>query len=180
LYGAPLYVKKDKGGNIIMAETQNSPQKSGGGKVVFIILGVVAFLVIAVIIGGFFVWNMVIKPNLPVSTDGNDQITFKTKEGTFSAGAGLPADFPKDIPLYPKAKAEGHFAGIVTFSSQDTVQQIGSFFEAQMKAKGWTVEVADLGETMKTLNCAKGERKSSITINQTEGKTDILVGYLQK
>ena len=114
-----------------------------------------------------------------VSSDNNgDKITIKTKDGTLSAGAGLPKDFPKDVAIYPRAKPEGHFGGMVTLSTKDSPAQIAAFYEASMAAQGWEISKSEIGGDMQILNCTKGERAVSITANPNteKGQTDILIG----
>ena len=113
-----------------------------------------------------------------VTSDNNgDKITIKTKDGTLSAGAGLPKDFPSDVAIYPEAKPEGHFGGMVTLSTKDAPGQIAAFYEATMAAQGWEISKSEVGD-MQILNCTKGERAVSITANPNteKGLTDILIG----
>ena len=81
-----------------------------------------------------------------VDRDGNS-VKVTTKDGTavYAAGSGtvLPADFPKDVPIYPDAKVTGSVSGgqkaasgqMVTFESPDSPDKIVDFYNS--KLSGW-------------------------------------------
>lgn len=102
--------------------------------------------------------------------------------GNFSVGSSLPADFPKDIPLYPNAEIGGHISGsgeggsgsTVTFTSSDDAKEIYEFFVNKLKANGWKTETVSFGE-MKMVNISKENRSGVVTINPGDAKTDIII-----
>jgi hypothetical protein len=150
-----------------MADAQETPKKGGGGKVVLIILGVIAFLVLLAIVGGIIFWNMVIAPKLP-SMDDSGKITIKTDKGNVTFGGDqLPKDFPKDVAIYPGVKVESSVSGEnegkkgawVYLSSNDTLAKISAFYEAKMKASGWSLESnTAAGGTFQQMAFKKGVR----------------------
>ncbi len=90
-----------------------------------------------------------------VSMDGdNKNFVFKDNKTGSSIAVGedvtIPADFPKDAPRYPGAKAisvsvrnakpgenEGGVSAVV-LKSTDDVAKVTTWYEAQAKSAGWT------------------------------------------
>jgi hypothetical protein len=105
---------------------------------------------------------------------GSEQVVIKTDKGTISAGAGLPDDFPKDVPVYPNAKVVGHFADVSTFSTSDSPDAVITYYSSNLSGQGWQLQNSQLGD-IKTITGQKDGRTVSVTANPTEGKTDILI-----
>ncbi len=118
------------------------------------------------------------RQELPVN-----QSSKKIKIGNLSVGAGLPDNFPNDIPVYPNAEVGSYLAGkngtlsgsTTTFSSKDDARKIYDYYVDKLKTQGWTVAISELGD-MKMINIQKNNRKAVITINSSGAKIDILVG----
>jgi hypothetical protein len=76
----------------------------------------------------------------------NDEIV-NMKIGDMSFGSGLPDNFPKDVPLYPKAKIGGYLGGkdgklsgsTTTFTSDDSVTDIYNFYTDKLAKRGWAI-----------------------------------------
>lgn len=112
-----------------------------------------------------------------------DQKGGRFKIGDLSFGSGLPENFPKDIPIYPRAEVDGFIGGkddklsgsTTILTSKDSAGEIYDYYIKNLENKGWSVTPQDLGE-MKMINFQKGNRSGVITINPKETECDILIG----
>lgn len=103
--------------------------------------------------------------------------------GGMSFGAGLPDNFPKDIPIYPQAKVEGFLGGsdgkvsgsTTTLTSKASAEDVCDYYVDKLEAQGWDVSTNELGD-LKMVNFGKGSRKGGITINPGDSETSILIG----
>lgn len=122
-----------------------------------------------------------------VTASGNNSIAIKTKNGNLSIGSSLPKNFPNDIPIYPNANLGGYIGGdsekiegsLTTFRSNDTTDQISTFYSTTLQTKGWDVSSSVIGD-MKTVSAKKAGRSVAITINPREGANDILLSILKE
>lgn len=102
--------------------------------------------------------------------------------GDVSIGTSLPDDFPKDIPVYPKAEIGGHLSGgndeayssTTTFSASDDAEEVYKFYMDKLESNGWQTETIQMGD-MRIINLSKDNRKAVITINPSGSQTDILI-----
>ncbi len=116
-----------------------------------------------------------------INDDGKEIKNLKI--GDMSFGSGLPDNFPKDIPVYPKAEIGGFLGGkdgtvsgsTTTLTSQDSASEICDYYVTNLKDKGWTVTTSEIGE-MKMVNFQKENRSGVITINPGDSECDILIG----
>jgi len=101
-------------------------------------------------------------------------VTIRTKEGTVAAGGEsvtLPADFPKDIPLYRRARisaatsASGAAGGgrIIAFDSSDWPDDIAKFYQG--KLPGWKTAMDMKTEDSHVLILRSPDGKRSITLS---------------
>ena len=105
------------------------------------------------------------------------------KIGGLSFGSGLPENFPKDIPIYPRAEVDGFIGGkddelsgsTTILTSNDSAAKIYDYYLKNLTDQGWNVTPQDLGE-MKLINFQKDKRSGVITINPQESQCDILIG----
>ncbi|NLW55619.1 MAG: hypothetical protein GX050_03170 [Firmicutes bacterium] len=105
------------------------------------------------------------------------------KIGDLSFGSGLPENFPKDIPVYPRAEIDGFIGGkddelsgsTTILTSGDSAGEIYDYYLKNLEAKGWSVTPQDLVE-MKMISFQKDKRSGVITINPKETECDILIG----
>jgi hypothetical protein len=112
-----------------------------------------------------------------------DQTGKSISIGNLSMGTGLPIDFPKDIPVYPKAEIGAYLSGkdgditgsTTTFTSKDPVNVVFEFYVGRLKDGGWEIETNELGE-MKIISLSKNNRKAGITITSSASLTNILIG----
>lgn len=112
-----------------------------------------------------------------------DQKGSRFKIGGLSFGSGLPENFPKDIPVYPRAEIDGFIGGkddelsgsTTILTSEDSAAEVYDYYLKNLEDKGWSVTPQDLGE-MKMINFQKDKRSGVITINPKESQCDILIG----
>lgn len=79
---------------------------------------------------------------------GQQGLEVRTKEGTFTAGAGLQEALPSWLPQYPGAKVEGSFTmrgagergASVAFETSDAPAKVADFYENRLKGAGFQVE----------------------------------------
>ncbi|MGE5528924.1 MAG: hypothetical protein ACM3X6_07265 [Patescibacteria group bacterium] len=111
------------------------------------------------------------------------KFTIRGKGGSLTVGAGLPSNFPKDIPIYPRAKVEGTLAtedgSMTTFASKDAPDKIFVYYQEELEGRGWTIETLDLGE-VKSIGCQKGEREGSVSITKTDEGSTIMISIGKK
>jgi len=113
------------------------------------------------------------------SSDGAVRIT--TKDGTtVVAAAKLPANFPKDVPIYKGASivnsVQGEDAIGVTLQTTDSVKAVADFYRREMAALGWQEEanVTLQGNTMMTFVLA--DRTLNVVINDAGEARVITLG----
>jgi hypothetical protein len=110
-----------------------------------------------------------------VDQPGNS-VTIQTSQGTVAAAgngsAALPANFPKDIPMYPGARvaialdAVGETAGhVVTIESSDWPDDVAKFYRE--KLSGWKTAMDMKTEDGHTLILRSPDGKRSLTLAAT-------------
>ena len=114
--------------------------------------------------------------------NGSVEINATDKEGgnvKFSAGKGvsLPADFPKDAPVYPGAKAimnTNNKEGMsVMLETSDAPDKVAAFYEKNLKEQGWTTEASVKTEQSTTITNKKEKRTLAVNILGGSDKTMI-------
>jgi MFS family permease len=150
---------------------------------------VVACLFVLGLAGRFFWgWGSLYSPaagpfgsRTPIGNHGVAKIKIGGK--TLSVSQELPADYPKDIPIYPKAQVTGFLAGsdgkvegsTSTFTTKNSVDEIAAYYESNLASQGWEVNKSELGN-MVVFTMKKDGRDGGVTINPRENKTtDILI-----
>ena len=86
----------------------------------------------------------------------------------------LPADFPKDIPLYKNAKLvrAGNYMDNpklgkeYRFDTADPVEAVISFYKAQLPANGWTITEASFVANPNTITVMKGRQMAMVSPNR--------------
>ena len=103
---------------------------------------------------------------------------------TYSGGAGaaLPADFPKDIPVYPGATVTASYAGAnaagagraVTFETGDSPEKVVDFYKSKLAGWASAGEVRSAGSTTVVLRAPTGARTVSVMAAPNgAGKTSV-------
>ena len=116
------------------------------------------------------------------------QIKWKT-------ATGLPADFPKDVPVYPNATLLSSVTGqglpsesgaYISWSTKDEIPAVRHFFTEKLDADGWHVisypgvPTAWMGEGGVTVVATKWGRTASFAIGAKDGATLISLVFPQK
>jgi len=133
-----------------------------GCLLLIIILSLISFAVAFVVAGkmikssigqGFFKQMIEEKTGVKIENGKNGNgmaITDKKTGESLTIGEGkIPANFPKDFPLYPGATPGGSAVGSekatgkgfwLLLESKDALSKVVSYYDEQMEGKGWTVE----------------------------------------
>jgi hypothetical protein len=110
-------------------------------------------------------------------------MTIKTKEGEFVAGQGeavkLPADFPGDVFVYPKAKpivtAKTATGFMVHFQTADAVEQIIARYGEEMAAKGWEQESSMNSPQSSMLRFTKENRTAALVVTRQDQNSRLML-----
>jgi len=151
----------------------NSQSSPGGGSKIWIII----ILVIVVILaagGGFYWWWS--KTHSIVTGGGT---TLSTAEN--GGKAVKPANFPKDIPLYPKATydayttsaTDGSGYGATTADSKETVV---NWFKTALPKNGWTADAIN----PELISFKKGDQTGNVSVTLFDGQTRITFSVVPK
>jgi MFS family permease len=103
--------------------------------------------------------------------------------GDVSVGTGLPDNFPKDVPVYPRAVAGGYLGGksgslsgsTATFTSQDPLREIHDYYVQHLETQGWTVKTSEIGE-LTMIDFQKDSRRGGVTLTPDDSGTSIIIG----
>ncbi|BAU65012.1 S-layer domain protein [Stanieria sp. NIES-3757] len=104
---------------------------------------------------------------------------------TFEQTISLPDDFPIEIPLYPKAQLIEVQPGLTTekgktnWESPDSLTQIASYYQQQLKANGWKIIKSfpeDVQQGNNTLTASRENLKVTVSLSQptTESKDNLI------
>lgn len=127
--------------------------------------------------------------------EGGESFKMSTKDNSTSVeksdgskmvmgeAAAVPANFPKDVPLY-----EGMKLTMVAFdapqemfsisaTTPDSVAKVADFYKEKAKANGWAEEVsiAQGGDQMYTLGYSKEKRNLNVMVMKTDEGTGIQI-----
>jgi hypothetical protein len=95
--------------------------------------------------------------------------------------ATLPADFPKDVPIYAGAQivsaaTTGGTVGAV-LSTADTPELVTDFYKSELEKSGWAKPQAVNAAGTSTMTATKEKRRVSVGITKgADGKTSISIG----
>ena len=82
----------------------------------------------------------------------------------------IPADFPKDIPLYPDAQAAGVLENptpgqhVIAITSSDTVGQITDYYGEALRNRDWDIEEEVALGPQSVVSARKGDRVVHVLI----------------
>lgn len=120
------------------------------------------------------------KNDKPAATSTDTKPTNVSAGGVNAATGSLPADFPKDIPIYTgativsAAMAAGTASAVL--STSDAPDKAAEFYKAELGKNGWSApQVVDAaGNTV--MSSKKEKTQLAVTISKgTDGKTMISV-----
>jgi len=127
--------------------------------------------------------------NMTVTGDGDKAaLQMKGPDGTMTMTAGdaavLPADFPKDVPLYPGLKLymvqtmPDQKAHMVQGFSTDSLDKVAAFCKEKFPAQGWTEQTSmnQGGDSpMAMFSYQKEQRTLSIMVGREEERTSLSI-----
>lgn len=113
-------------------------------------------------------------------------INQKTGESVELGEGKIPANFPKDFPLYPGATPSGSAVGSekatgkgfwLLLESNDSLLKVTSFYDDQLEGKGWTVEEKNTMGDGSVYKVKKEKLMGNVIIswNKKDAKTTILI-----
>lgn len=117
--------------------------------------------------------------NVGGKNDSTDSFTIKGKDGeNLSFGAGLPNNFPKDVPVYPGAEVQGTIGAsgsngdgsMTTMTTKDPADQVYGFYKDKLGSAGWATEQTLFGVSFK-----KSDRLVTVLANESDGETSIIL-----
>ena len=119
------------------------------------------------------------KPAAP-ATPTTKPTNVTTPSGNASTGS-LPADFPKDIPVYAGAEivSAATTAGTVgaVLSTGDAPEKVADFYKSELEKNGWAKPQAVNMAGTSTMTATKEKRRISVGITKgADGKTSISIG----
>lgn len=139
------------------------------------------------------------------SEDGKESLTLEAKsesgtvelksdKGSMTIGAGSRADVPGWLPAYPGAQPQGNYSmkaadaetGSFHFTTNDSIDQVMAFYEAELKSAGFTVKTTSWkqsGTGMGGMVTAeeKGDKKSvNVIIGSEKGATQVNITFVVK
>ena len=92
----------------------------------------------------------------------------------------IPADFPKDFPIYPGVKVEGNISGAenkagkgfwLILSTTDGAAKVTAFYETNLAKNGWEIgSTMNIG-TSATWEISKGDMSGGLIVGEDEEKT---------
>ena len=99
--------------------------------------------------------------------------------GTASVGT-LPADFPKDVPVYTGAtvvssSTAGGVVGAV-LNTGDAIDKVSAYYKDELAKNGWSTPQAMNAGVNTIIRATKEKRQAAIAImKDTEGKTSVSI-----
>ena len=161
-------------------ETITSPSK----KRTLSILAIVFVILLVLVLSGYFVKQN--STNLEGSdndmTEAQKQTTVSTQEGDITIREGeLPKNFPDDITIYENSRVErsteSKSGTSVILQTSDSVSKVTSFYNKNLKTKGWESIQSSTIEGSSLITAKKDVRQLVITvvINDKAGKTEISI-----
>lgn len=117
-----------------------------------------------------------------------ESVEMTAKDGQFKMALGdkatVPADFPKDVPVYPGAKVTMSMSDAESSSmslqleTPDSVDRVAEFLKSELPAQGWTndTEIKTGGDSpMQMLGYKKDNRTVQFMIQGTGTATQLSV-----
>jgi len=110
----------------------------------------------------------------------------KTGESVELGEGKIPANFPKDFPLYPNAAPRGTAIGSekttgkgfwLLLETSDSLTKVTSYYDEQLEGKGWTIEETNVLGDGSTYKVKKEKLAGNVIISwdQKDAKTTILI-----
>jgi hypothetical protein len=121
-------------------------------------------------------------------------VVLKSEQGSMKMGAGSDAEMPGWMPSYPGASAQGNYSmktkdgdsGSFHFTTNDSIERVIAFYEAELKAIGLTVNTTSWKANGAVVggNVTGDERSNNRSVNVTlasdKGATQVTVVFAVK
>jgi hypothetical protein len=95
----------------------------------------------------------------------------------------LPADYPKDVPIWPKAKVTSSTAvgkkTAVRFETDASVFEVASFYNAALPRDDWEILATTNSKSGSVIGATKGGRILDVIVAQGKQATLITLGLSQ-
>ncbi len=103
-------------------------------------------------------------PTSTSSTSGSAKVADK--------GVALPADFPKEIPVYKSATIDGATADSLDLISSDSMETVYAWYSSELTAAGWKNTAENKAKSISAV-WEKGNQSMPISIYTSGGSTYI-------
>ena len=177
---------------------ETAPKKGGGLTIVLIIIGILCILCAGATVVGVILVNRAKKSADDTLQEGLQNLFENGLENAIEDGiegnldgdngdtdvsfdGELPSDFPSDVPVYPGAEPglssstddESGKSIWVSFTSDDSADDINAFYEDELVAEGWdiTSKTEFLGFT---ITAEAGGRTVTIYVSDNDDGTSYL------
>ncbi|MCJ7826255.1 hypothetical protein MUP56_01400 [Patescibacteria group bacterium] len=160
----------------------------GIGCFVIIVLSLLAFGIVFAVAG-----KLVFSPfgenflkNTIEKTTGIKLENGKNGEKISITNQGIPANFPKDFPLYPDAAPRGTAIGSekttgkgfwLLLETSDPLTKVTSYYDEQLEGKGWIIEETNVLDDGSSYKVKKEKLIGNIIVSwdKKDAKTTILI-----
>ena len=150
--------------------------------VIGILIGVAGQVIFSKIGLNFMKKGIEQKTGISMDTAGKNMTIKDDKTGAeinIGTEGKIPADFPKDFPLYPGAKVEGNISGAenkagkgfwIILSTTDDATKVTAFYETSLSKNGWEVgSTMNIGSSA-TWEISKGNMGGGLIVGEDEEK----------
>ena len=130
-----------------------------------------------------------VKTNIQDLEKGKMTFTDSKTGNTVSIGSDtIPSAFPKDMPVYPKAKVAGSVSGssdskdgnLVTLTTNDSMDTVVSFYKKELAANGWETSQSYTAEKLQTWVVKKGTWEGTVSVSGENNQTTIVITLGEK
>ena len=126
--------------------------------------------------------------------EGSGTVELKSEKGSVSFGSNPNAVMPGWLPAYPGATPQGNYSmksgegetGSFHFTTDDSIEKVMAFFEAQLKAEGFVVNTTSWKQSGAVAGgMVTGEEKSSkksvnVVLGSEKGTTQVNITFVVK
>ncbi|MFZ2025378.1 MAG: hypothetical protein WAV51_03790 [Microgenomates group bacterium] len=150
--------------------------------VIGILIGVAGQVIFSKIGLNFMKKGIEQKTGISMDTEGKSMKIKDDKTGAeinFGTEGKIPADFPKDFPIYPGVKVEGNISGAennagkgfwLILSTTDEAAKVTAYYEANLPKNGWEIgSTMNIG-TSATWEISKGDMAGGLIVGEDEEK----------
>jgi hypothetical protein len=115
-------------------------------------------VVLGVLLG---ICRIALQPAIAARVDGNEKI---------------PADFPKDFPIYKNAAVRSYgpiipsnpkLGNVLVLKTSDPKASVLAFYKTELPANGWVVQM--FSGAPDSLAASKADRRISVNVSESEG-----------